>query len=254
MDLHIKKVYDRWAVSLKSVAEQTGVKEAYVKGLVESRAEMDGIKSGEDYASAWRTYWFFPSGLMWLLGAINCRDYKRSAELMGTLINFSEGGAVEKLVALVPQLVEIKEALKLAQETVDQTLDGITENATNKVPEEVKAVKANKEKAGTAFLPRLTDEEQEWRDKFDDVLAQKIRETGINGRDLLGIAYTVMRNSYGIVFAQTRKEFARENDIQDGTRISKLALITRTPELRSIMWGVMGEIETHIKNDEAKAV
>ena len=95
------------------------------------------------------------------------------------------------------------------------------------------------------YLPDLTEEELAWTNKVQNILCVKKEETGQTKRDIIDKVYEVMNRNYGVVFSQERKDFLSAHNYPAGTKVSNLRLCTYNDKLRSIFWGIIGNVEEY---------
>ena len=236
-ELLMKNIGGKNTVAIKSVAEVFGIPDSIAYWMLK-QGDGDVVRD-IDYVMAWKQAWLFPSGVLWLANRSDFKDYRKLVEMIGQIENFgkdSENDAVEKLVETVDQLREVQESLKLSQEIASDLVPGITDK-TKKVEDAV------------SEAPVFTPSEQEWADKFEDAIDAKKEELGVSRQKILRAVFDVMRNSYGVVFEQARKEWVEANMIQQGARIPTFDLVVHTPPLRSIFWGILGNVEEYLKKD-----
>ena len=250
MDFPVKNVLTKRMVSIKTVAEIIDVPVDVIKWNIEKFAEEEGIAANNDYCFSWKQYWVSLPALLWLVNKVQYKDYAVISNMVEELMKVEtpepDNTAAQTLADSVAKLVEVQEALKLSQETVSDLMSGIKSGIKKADKIEKKEKPTNRR--NSAFLPALTVEQEEWYRKLSAVADMKSKETGIMSSKLFSMAYGVMRSNYGVVFEQTKKDYLYENNLPQETEITTLRLIIYHDDLRSILWGIMGNIEEYIED------
>ena len=252
-------------MSLKSLAKDMDTPYEVCRWNLARFAEEDGLVSGQDYILSGNSYSLAPSAIIWLAERVQFRDYGIISKLVETAVanaNAEQDGlAAQKLADSVAALTKARETLKKAEtavkdagKEVDAVIKEITGQA-KKAPQVVADAARKKQTwkltKNSDLLPSLSDEEADWADRVRAAVRAKRDSLGIPNAQVYHIIYQVMRNKYGIVFEQTRKEFLEQHNLPADTAINTFRLVTYDAQLRSIFQGILGNVEEYVEKRKA---
>lgn len=114
-----------------------------------------------------------------------------------------------------------------------------------------KEPRKKKYKRNDECLPALDADETEWVKNTQKDIKMLAENNGTLFNIILQKIYSKMRGVYGIVFEQVKKDFFEQNQIDEGTEITTLRLVTYHPELRSIFESILGTMEKETSNGKS---
>ena len=252
MEFAVKEFLGKKMISVTTLADVLEIPVEVVRWHICSQADEDGISKGTYWCANGKQYYLTTACVLWLVDKLQYKKFPIVSEIVETMVKQAvkgepDGVAAQKLADAVAKLSEVQEALKLSQETVDSLVTGIVGGA------KTEAKKKRRSSSYGDALPKLTDEQKEWIGKVRAVANQKGKMVGLPGGKLYAIAYKVLRDRYGVVLSQTKKDFFYDNNIPMETEIRPIDLIAYHDDLRSLLWGVMGNIEEYVGDGNKKA-
>lgn len=113
---------------------------------------------------------------------------------------------------------------------VPEIIDNVEEPSNSKKTNYVK---------NTEMLPEKTDAEKEWSGRIAKETKEKAAKNGTNTSSLMRNIYRIMRDEYGIVFDQDKKELRESFDIDEDAHISTLYIVSTNDQYRSIYESIL---------------
>lgn len=186
------------------------------------------------------------------------KENKYYASLSGALYMFQKFGGVEDCVSIIPVLKEFLEDnntlltdLKALVEKYNNQTE-TDEAATEEIPAKKKHGRGTYEnyERDRKFLPTADEETKKWTGQMTKLLRENTDVLQYPTVSLnMKAVYTKMRDVYGIVFEQERKEFVEKYHLDECLKISIMRLIQEKQELQSLFESIL---ENNIEEGKKK--
>lgn len=120
---------------------------------------------------------------------------------------------------------------------------------------EAARLKSRASRASGRLLPSLTEEEAEFKKTAADLLKKKAGELGIPANSVLHIVYRVMRDKYGYVFEQKKKDYISRWGLDESTKLSTLHVIIAGEDAmcREVFMSVLHDVKDYVREARTTA-
>lgn len=89
------------------------------------------------------------------------------------------------------------------------------------------------------MLPSATEEAKKWYGKMVKIIKENMDYLQLNFSNVLRTIYRTMRNVYGFVYEQSRKDFIEKYHLDEDAKISKIRIIQEDEQLMSIFQSIL---------------
>lgn len=225
-------------VSTKDLSAELGVPNDVIRWHIEKLEEKDGLIKGEDFLVERNSaYYLFAPGVVWLAHTLNIKDYRRVADILSEMATIQETDQNNEYKQKYERLLADVNELYLAQKSMESCFEKISQSLYQK------GSKKKEYKKNDECLPEVSSDEVSWTKDMQKRINVLAKKEGLPFSNELQKIYSKMRGVYGIVFEQVKKDFFEQNQIDEGTEITMLRLVTYHPELRSIFESILGTME-----------
>lgn len=145
----------------------------------------------------------------------------------------------EEYNAIIEKYNCLVEKVKLLTDAFSNVVEEEIEKPI-KINENISEVKPSKNYVkNTDLLPEKTEAEKKWCDKITKISKEKAKKNNLVISTLMRKIYTIMRNEYGIVFEQDKKNLRDIYEIDDDAHISTLYVVATNEKYRSIYESIL---------------
>ena len=212
-------------ISVKELAIKTGISKEVIYWHIERALKNQILVKDEDVTSIGRGYALTQAAVIWLASEVHYDDFRKIADIVSRLSEFSPVAEIKKLQKLNKQQSYILSKM-LGEE-----------------PEE-------EPKANEDTVPQFSNVQQEyWTECLDELRALK-KATGHSRRAILKTVYDICTTKYGIVWSQLMKDVAEKYGFDKGWVIKGMgnmqAVCFSDDTTRSIFKAVLKDYPNYI--------